>query len=207
MLTYFILLSFINGVVLTTQSARIAEDINTGDLSRFLLSPISYTKYYMARDFADKMINTFFSLVEITLLILLLKPPLLIQKEIIWWSIFPFSLIFAVIIYFEISVLLSYIAFWSKETWAPRFIFYIVLAFLAGQYFPLDITPKIIYKILMFSPFSYLVYFPIKVYLGNLKIELVIQGFLVMIFWIIVLHLINRFVWKKGLKIYTSEGG
>src|SRR3990167_371349 len=56
MLTYIILLAFLTGVVLSTQTFRIAEEINSGNLSNFLIRPINYFVYNLFRDLADKII-------------------------------------------------------------------------------------------------------------------------------------------------------
>lgn len=206
MLTYILLITFISSIVLSTQTFRVAEEINFGRLSDFLIRPISYFGYVFARDVADKLINTIFSFFEIGLLILLLRPPLMVQKEPLWLVLFLFATIIAAVLYFEIGMLLSFIGFWSRETWAPRFVFYILVAFLAGTYFPLDIFPPPIYNILQLLPFTYLVFFPLKIYLGSLNTIFLIKGFIVMSLWIIILWWLVKFLWQKGLKLYTAEG-
>lgn len=206
MLTYVILLTFINGIVLSTQTPRVAEEISLGRLSNFLIRPMNYFGYVLARDVSDKAINTFFSLIEIPLFIVILRPPVLIQTNPGWLLLFFLSTFLAALLYFEISLILSCIGFWSREVWAPRFVFFILVAFLSGTYFPLDIFPKPIYSILEFLPFSYLVFFPLKLYLGTASISFLIKGFTFILFWIVSLRFILAFLWRTGLKQYTSEG-
>ena len=206
MLTYIVLLTFINGIVLATQTQRIAEEINQGTLSNFLIRPMDYFAFNLFRDLADKSINTFFAVIEIVLIILLLKPGFIVQSDPIFLILFIFSLFLSVILYFIISILISFIGFWSREYWAPRFIFFIIIAFMAGTYFPLDIVPQPVYSLIEFLPFTYLVFFPLKIYLGNILLSQILKGFLITLFWIFFLYLFARLVWKKGLKIYTAEG-
>jgi ABC-2 type transport system permease protein len=207
MLTYMLLISFIDGIVLSTQTFRIAEDINFGNLSSFLIRPVSYFGYVLAKDVTDKLINTAFSFFEIVLLIIILHPPFIIQTNPILLLMSISSAIIAAFVYFEINLLISFIGFWSKETWAPRFIFFILVTFLAGLYFPLDILPTPIFDFLRFLPFTYLVFFPLKLYLGQFTSGFIIQGFLINIFWLFILWLGVKTLWKKGLKVYTAEGG
>lgn len=207
MLTYIVFISFVDGIVLSTQTFRIAEDINFGGLSNYLLKPINYFGYVFAKDIADKLINTVFSVFEILMLILILRPPILIQTNPVLLLMLISAVIIASLIYFEINILLSFIGFWSKETWAPRFIFSILISFLAGIYFPLDILPSPLYQFLRLLPFTYLVFFPLKLYLGQISSQFILQGFSVNLFWVLVLWLSVRSVWKKGLKVYTAEGG
>lgn len=206
MLTYIILLTLMNGVVLSTRVFRVAEEINLGKLSNILIRPVNYFGYTFARDISDKGINIFFSVIEIMLLVLLLHPPLIVQTQIFFLSLFIFFLIMAAILYFEIGMILSCIGFWSRETWGPQFIFFILVAFLAGTYFPLDILPYPVYNLLQLLPFTYLVYFPLKIYLGTISYQYILRGFLILTFWIFTLWRVLNLLWRKGLKLYTSEG-
>ncbi len=206
MLTYILLITFLNGIVLSSQTFRVAEEINSGTLSNFLIKPVSYLGYVFSRDLADKIINTFFSIFEIALLIFFLQPPVFLQTSFFWWGLFIIACILAAILFFEIGMMLSLIGFWSKETWAPRFIFFILVTFLAGTYFPLDILPKAIYQFLQLIPFTYLIFFPLKIYLGHIEPLFLLNGFIIMASWIILLAIILKFSWKRGLKVYTAEG-
>lgn len=206
MLTYIFLLTFVSGVVLSTRVFRVAEEINLGRLSNLLVRPINYFGYVFAQDISDKSINTCCSILEMALLVAILHPPLVLQGQIFFLSLFIFSIILAAFLYFEIGLILSFIGFWSRETWAPQFIFFILVAFLAGTYFPLDIVPAPIYQILQLLPFTYLVFFPLKIYLGTADGGFLIKGFFVLGFWLLALWLTLKFLWQKGLKVYTAEG-
>ena len=206
MLTYIILLTFLSGVVLSTQTSRVAEEINSGNLSNYLIRPLNYLSFNLFRDLADKLINTFFAIIEMALILLIFRPHFILQTNPLNLFFFILSLIMAVILYFFISLLLSFIGFWSREVWAPRFIFFILVAFLAGTYFPLDIVPRPIYALFELLPFTYLIFFPLKIYLGNINGFFLIKGFAVSFFWLIILYQLVKIVGQKGLKAYTAEG-
>lgn len=206
MLTYMILISFLTSTVLSTQTFRVASEIYDGSLSKFLLQPINFFGFNFARDLADKIINTFFSAVEIFFLLLFLRPPFFLQTDFWWLALFLLTVVLAAFLYFFISLILSFIGFWSKETWAPRFIFFILVTFLAGTYFPLDILPPAFYKFLQFLPFTYLVYFPLKIYLGQLNPAELLFGLWTTFFWIILMILFAQFLYRRGLKSFTAEG-
>lgn len=206
MFTYILLITFLQGIVLSTQTHKVANEINTGDLSNLLIKPINYFGFNFARDLTDKFINTVFSFLEMLILIMILKPPVFLQTSPYWLGFFILLVVLAAILYFEINMLLSFIGFWSKETWAPRFIFYILVVFLAGTYFPLDIMPPPIYSFLLLLPFTYVVFFPLKVYLGSVSAVVLYKGLIIISIWIVVLGMLMNYLWKKGLKFYTAEG-
>lgn len=206
MLTYVLLTLFINGIVFSTQTFKIAEEINFGTLSNFLIKPVSYFLYNLARDLADKFLNIFFSVIEFIILIYLIRPEIFIQTDPFIIAIFCLSVISASVLYFEIGVLLSFIGFWSNETWAPRFLFFILVSFLSGMYFPLDIMPRLIFEILSYLPFTYLVYFPLKIFLGHLSNHHMFEGLIISFIWMLIFYLLLKILWNKGLKTYTAEG-
>jgi len=206
MFTYIVLLTFLQGIVFSTQTFRVAEEINNGTLSNYLLRPVNFIAYNLFRDISDKLINTFFSIIEIALILFILRPDFFWQTDPGRLILFMAAIIVSTILYFFINLTLSFIGFWSREVWAPRFIFFIIVTFLAGTYFPLDIFPVAIYKILELLPFTYLIFFPLKIYLGHLAFPNILIGFFISFFWLIALYYLTKIVWHKGLRAYTAEG-
>ena len=97
------------------------------------------------------------------------------------------------------------VAFWTAEVWAPRFIYFILVFVLAGNYFPLDIMPKGLYDFLLWTPFPYFIFLPAKIYLHG------VDGntwniFLIGIAWIFLTYFIARTLWKKGMKEFSFYG-
>lgn len=205
-LTYIIGAYFVGAIVFSSRTPEIGDNINSGDLSIFLLRPINYFFYWFAKDAGDKAMNIFFSIFELILFFIVIHPPLFIQTNIFTLFLSIIAIIFSTLILFWINVLLGLIGFWSQETWAPRFIFYTLVPFLSGVFFPLDIVPGVIFSIIKLLPFTYLLYFPVKIYLGQLVIVEIILGFGVSLVWVIILQGFAQFVWKKGLRSYVAYG-
>lgn len=206
MLTYILGTSLVSSVILASRSIAVGEEINEGNLSNFLIRPINYFLYWFAKDLGDKAMNIIFSLVELTILFLILRPPFFVQTDPIYIFFCFISIILGVVLFFFFNFLLGLIGFWSPEVWAPRFIFIILLSFFAGSLFPLDILPTPIFNIFQYLPFPYLLYFPLKIYLGQLALNKIFFGLLISIIWTFLIYGIVRFVWQKGLKLYAAEG-
>lgn len=206
MLTYVLGTALVSTIVWSSKTAQIGDDINEGNLSNFLLRPIGYMRYWFAKDVGDKIMNILFSIAELLVIVFLLKPPLFFQTNIFIILLTIIALVLGVFLYFYINIILGFIAFWNPETWAPRFIFFTVITFLAGGLFPLDILPKNIYIICQLLPFQYMLYFPIKLYLGELSFIAILQGVCITVVWVLLLYKFTEFLWHKGLKTYTSHG-
>lgn len=206
MLTYILGTSLVGALVFATRTLEVGDNINNGDLSNFLIKPINYLIYFFFKDLGDKAMNVGFSIIELTVIFVLLKPPFFLQTSPYYLVVFFIAIVISLTMYFLLSFLIGLIGFWSPETWGPRFIFFTLLTFLSGDLFPLDIMPQPLFSIAKILPFTYMLYFPIKIYLGNIDNQQILEGFLISIIWLIVIYMFTMFVWKKGLKLYTALG-
>lgn len=206
MLTYILLTSIISAIVESTRTSDIAADINEGNLSNYLIKPINYFMYWFSRDLGDKLMNILFMCIELSIFFVVFQPPFIIQTNPFTIFSFLIAIFLAIIAHFFISFSLSLIGFFNPETWAPRFIFFVALTFFTGQIFPLDILPTAIYSIVKLLPFTYLVYFPAKVYLGALEPIQVYEGLAIISIWTIMLYFLMKYFWQKGIKLYTAYG-
>lgn len=205
-LTYILGTSVLRAVIFSTRTSEVGSDINEGNLLNLLLRPINYFKYWFSRDLADKLFNIGFSIVELTLLFLILRPPIFWQSNPVFLILFFLAVGLGAFLNFFISFLLSLLAFWTPDVWGVRFLFGIFLEFFAGSLFPLDILPKPIFTLLQFLPFSYLLYFPLKIYLGTASFGQILTGFVVEILWLVIIFQALQIVWQKGLRVYGAWG-
>lgn len=206
MLTYILGTSLMTSIVIATRTQEIGDQINNGTLSNFLIRPVSYMKYWFARDLGDKAMNLVFSIFEVSLVIFIFHPNLFIQTNPFFILLTLLACLVAMVMYFFFNYLLGLFGFWSNEVWGPRFIFWIIINFFAGSLFPLDILPKPIFVAISYLPFPYLLYFPLKIYLGQLPLPQIVQGLFVSLIWTFGLLFVCKFVWNKGLKLYGAEG-
>lgn len=206
MLTYILGTSIIGSLVISNRSYEVGDEINNGNLSNFLLRPMNYFLYQFSRDIGDKAMNIVFSIIELTILFLILKPPIFVQQNAGLIILALAICVLSLITYFLINFILGSVGFWSPDVWAPRFIFYTVLTFFSGSLFPLDILPKQIFDVISLTPFPYLLFFPLKIYLGQISAFEIIRGVIISGVWIVLLWFTLKFVWGKGLRLYTAYG-
>ena len=198
----------VRALVLSARAMDVGSDVANGDLSNYLTKPINYFKYWFTRDISSKFLNLIFAVGEFCLLFVILKPPFFFQTNLVTLLVFAFSLILAILIYFLILFLLSSIPFWIPEIgWGSHFLVTVVMVeSLSGALFPINILPMALQSIILATPFPYLIYFPIEVYLGNITGMGLLGGILVSAAWVGVLWVILNVVWKKGLRVYQSIG-
>lgn len=207
-LTYVFGILIIRAIVFSARIVDVAEEIASGDVSNLLLKPVNYFKYWLTRDLSSKALNLVFAIVETGILFILLKPPFFWQTNLLNLAGFVVAILLAVIIFFCLLFLANMIAFWAPEMgWSIQFLFILIIGeFLSGSVFPLDVLPGAIQQVLYLLPFPYLVFFPLQVYLGKFSGLLMVKGLVIGGIWVLVLILILRFVWSKGIRRFAAEG-
>lgn len=207
-LTYIFALMIVRAIVLSARAVDVSSDVAEGNLSNYLVKPLSYFKYWFTRDIASKALNLGFAAVEFTALFLILKPTFYFQSDPYVLLAFLISIGIATLIYFCILFLVSAVPFWAPELgWSAQFLVTIVIIeFLSGSFFPIDILPAALQKVVMALPFPYMIFFPVQVYLGKITGAAQIQGFLISAVWLGVLWVSMKYVWSKGLKVYQAIG-
>jgi ABC-2 type transport system permease protein len=207
-LTYVFGIMIVRALVFSARAMDVSFDIARGDLSNYLLKPISYFKYWFTRDVSSKALNLIFAAVEFAVLFVILDPPFFFQGNSVALLAFSASIVLAILIYFFILFLISSIPFWAPEIgWGSHFLVTVVIieAF-SGALFPINILPHGLQSLLMATPFPYLIYFPVEVYLGNINGMGLIGGLMIAAAWAGVLWFFLNFIWRKGLKVYQAIG-
>lgn len=207
-MTYIFAMMIVRAFVLSARAVDVASDVAEGNLSNYLVKPLNYFKYWFTRDLSSKALNLMFAAVEFTVLFLIFRPEFYFQTDTFVILAFLISIAVAVLIYFCLLFMVSCVPFWAPELgWGVQFtVNIVILEFLSGSLFPIDILPVTLQRIVMATPFPYMIFFPIQVYLGKITGAAQIQGFVVSFVWLVVLWFVMKYIWNKGLRVYQSLG-
>jgi len=207
-LTYVFGILVLRAIVLSARVVDMAGEIANGEITNYLVKPISYFKYWASRDAASKLLNLSFATVEVIVLYFIFRPQIFIQTDFLILVSTALSVGFAVVLFFCLLFLVNLVTFWMPENgWAAQFLFIaIITEFASGGVFPLDIFPAAFQKALYCLPFPYLLFFPLQVYLGKIGGLTLVGGLGMAGVWILILILAVKVVWLKGIKNYSAEG-
>jgi len=201
MITYHIW-SFIVSLIAQGHTAlNLSMDIRMGRISSYLIYPFNFWEFHTASFIGFQLLQ--FVVASISLLIFSL---LGILPEFTWTNlVLGMTCSFYVsLFWYTLQYLTGIIAFWLEETWILRVILQIVTVFLSGAVIPLELFPAWAVKILEYTPFPYLTYYPIKIFSGA-PVDLT-NFFTIVTGWMIILILANSFIWKRGMRLYTAAG-
>lgn len=206
LMTYVFGANILRSIIFGAQSRETAQEINDGAFSIFLVKPVSHFAYVFFRELAERSVNFATAIIEVFIFAAILKIQFIWQTD---WRIllmFIISSVFALFLYFVLSYLVSLIAFWSREAMGPRFLFEWILEFASGAYFPLDILNRAVFIGLACLPFMYLMYLPLGIYLGKFALWQMAAEIAAQFLWIIIIGILARAAWSRGLKKFTGEG-
>lgn len=203
-MTYLFGTTILRSLVMGSRTVDLGWMINSGYLTIPLMRPISTFGLFFVRDLADKLFNLGFMFIELPLINFVFRPPIFLQTNPLFLLYAACSTLLAILIYFYINVIFGSLAFWSRDVWAPRFLLMVIMEFATGAMFPLDMLPSVWQNALHFTPFPYLLYAPLKIYLGT--DPMLSTHLLVSVGWAILLGLLARLIWRKGIKSYEAEG-
>lgn len=205
-ITYLIGVGVITGLLYSWVEREIERDIQSGNLSNILLKPVSYflTRGMMA--IAGKPLSLVIRLTAYTLIALFFKDKFVLNGNIFSLILFFFSIFLAYLIHNLIEFALGCLAFWTTRTSGASGILRTIMAIFSGGFAPLTFFPPLFQTVANLLPFAYTRYFPMLIYLGKLDTMGIIKGLGVQIFWIIILLVLVKKVWQKGLRRYEGVG-
>lgn len=184
----------------------IQKDIHLGRLSNFIIKPISYIRYVMANAIGRNL----FAFMVITAMsfiwILIFGKSLTFTDNILVIPMLLAYFILAYLIKFYLSVLTGYVGFWTTEVTGVSYTVNVVIKFLSGAYFPIDLLGRQVAATFYFFPFIYTFFIPAQIFIGRIDIAQSLKGIAIMLVWLIIIHTIVKIVWIKGLKKYESVG-
>lgn len=206
LITYVFLANILRSIVFGGQSREIAQAINRGNLSAFLIKPINFFAYNFAKEAGERTVLFISSLLEVFIFAILLKADLIWQNRLEPLLLFLLACFLAMILYSLLGFSISLTAFWSREAMGPRFLFEWLLEFASGSFFPLNILGDAAFAVLSALPFMYLIYFPLEIYLGRLSGAQAAAGIAAQIALIAFFGFAAAKIWKNGLKKFSGEG-
>ena len=179
------------------------REVLEGKLSLRLLQPLDPVWHHVARHLAEKM-------TRIPLIALFCGLFFLLYPEAAWipslrnLCLSLVAIAFAFILRFAIQYTFAMLAFWTERASAVQQFWFLFYVFLSGTIAPLEVFPDTVRQIVEWTPFPYLMHFPATLLMG-LPVNF-FRSILIMFGWTTIFIVLNRWLWRKGLKQYSGMG-
>lgn len=208
MISYYLVMTMVDTLTAVNEDDwQIAADIKDGNISQFILKPINYLTYRLCLFFSGRLIYTAISIVPVGLFVLAWHDYMVAPPDWQTFGFFSISVILTALLQFFISFTMALLAFWLLEVSTVIFILFAFEYIAGGHLFPLNILPPLLSQILNFTPFPYQLFFPVSIYLGQVKGVALAQGLLIQAAWVIFFYGLACLVWNRGIRKYSAVGG
>ena len=207
MVTYILGGGLINTFILTTaENPETSQSIQDGTLSNLLVTPINPYGVWLVRDLGTKLFLFMVGLAGYVVVLFLFRDLMVFRLGAGHLIFFLLSLALAALLQFLIFEALSLLAFWIENTYGIRFTLRVIMEVVGGAIIPLSFFPQILQDIFLLLPFPFLIYLPMRIYLGKIPLGEIPFELLKEMAWIAALGLVNLVLWRRGLRQYVSMG-
>jgi len=209
MISYYIVTMIVSSMTSTENIEwSVISDIKDGALQRHLIQPLNYQIFKLAYVLSKKVVVLVCILINMIPLLLLFRGYMEIQLYPVNFLLFFLSLLLSLVIFFHIQVSIAMLSFWFTQFSSIFHFLPFIYAVLSGVAFPLNILPGWISNALSFTPFYYVVFFPVQILTdGNITSDIIVKGFCIQSVWALLCVLLCKFVWVKGIQRFSATGG
>jgi ABC-2 type transport system permease protein len=201
---YYIAYMVVNHLTFTWFMFEFEYRVRSGAFSPLLLQPLHPIHRDIASNIAYKLLTMVLVLPVTALLIWVFAPRATLHP----WALLAFipALVLAFLLRFFVEWALALAAFWTTRVEAINQIFFAVMLFLAGRMAPLELMPAWVQTLAYWSPFPWMVAFPVDLLLGKLTREQTIEGLIAQAIWSLLALALLSVVWKRGVRAYSAVG-
>jgi len=201
MITYHIWSFVVAQIAQGHTALNLSIDIRMGRISSYLIYPFNFWEFHTASFIGFQILQLGITSLSIGAFVLLGIMPDFTTASLLNGIA---ACMYVSLFWYALQYFTGMLAFWLEETWILRVILQIVTVFLSGAIIPLELFPDFFREVLIYTPFPYLTYYPIKIFMGAPVDMLNFYG--VITIWIAVFGVINSILWKRGIRLYTAAG-
>ena len=180
--------------------------VDSGGLNKYLIYPTSFNLNKLFTHLA----HSFFYFSQILFFIFLFTfynrafvfEIISMQKIIMFFL----AITIASITYFYMNAICEYTAFWAENIWSLGVMLQMCSRFLGGGLIPLAFFPETFQIFIQYTPFPYLVNFPIQILISDIPLDIFFQKLSFSFLWVLVFSFLSNIVWEKGRYQYSGAG-
>jgi ABC-2 type transport system permease protein len=202
---YYLVLILTNQLTYATTNWTVGDNIRMGQISRWLLQPMSPLYHALSSEIAGKVVFMLFSIPITTLLALIIRPQFNLSFPRV--LLFIPGILLAWLLRFFWGYWLALLAFWATRADALLALQDSLVFLLGGHLAPVALLPGWMQGLARILPFRYMSAFPVEVLTGQLSGKEIGVGFGIQILWTVTAYFLYRLVWTRGVRHYEAVGG
>lgn len=205
MVSYSVIAAMVNGLLRSRIAEELADRFRTGMIAIDFIRPISLKWYYFFGQLGENLYHVLFEGIFIAAVSFFLwKLPVPGPGTVL---IFFISLSFGILIMFSIQYTIGLLVFWMKDGTYTRMTADALFLLFSGIDIPLWFYPDWLKSFCEFLPFSYVAYKPVAIWLGMQEADQWQKILLIQFFWVLILFMAERLIWKRIQSGIEIQGG
>lgn len=185
----------------------VADEIKSGKLSTILVKPVNYLTYRLLCKTGDVIVHFVTATLAFAILFLVAIGDYSLLPGGSGVAAVLCTALGGMLINTLIGFAFALTAFWMDHVDVMFVSKRLVISFVSGVWIPISFFPEALRNALDFLPFNWLQYFSVRIFLGKVSGQEILNGLAVQAFWIVALFLLSGLMWRRGMKRYTSTGG
>lgn len=204
----YIMFSFLTALMTSVDiSFDISREVKDGTIAINLIRPISYEMRMLFQALGGVLYNfivIFVAAFAVVNVLLFNATGTVYLTQILLYAV---SLLLGLLINFYFSYTFGLLSFKVTNMWGVSQIMGALSQLLSGALIPLVFFPETVQRIIQLLPFSSIIYTPVMIYLGKISGAEAISLIVLQVFWLAVMVLLSKLVWKAVVKSLTILGG
>jgi len=204
LITYYLVTMTLSQFVICHLMWDLAWDIKDGYFSAQLLRPLDYFRTSLARNLSWRVAKLAMFLPILPVVTLAYGGLSGVSLHFSW--AFIASALLAHMLSFLAAYALTMVSLWTTEFMSIFRLYYVPEMFLSGRVIPLSAMPPWAQTLGSFTHFPYMVSFPTKILLGELKTHEIWSGLGMQVGWCAVFAVLGPVLFSRGLRQYSGPG-
>jgi ABC-2 type transport system permease protein len=206
MKVYLFITFLTNSLISWYSETKISRKILSGDVAMDLLKPIDFQKARVAETMGSTLLEGGIAVLLISMM-LIFTQGFIMPSSLLSGILFSISLIASLLIKFGIVYIASLICFWTSNGMGIAWTRAAVTNFFSGALVPLTFFPEWLEALCYMLPFQGIVYIPASIYLGKMNGYEMLQMIGLQVFWVLLLWMLGKLMWKWSVRQVTIHGG
>ncbi len=206
LISYYLLMLLCGNVLIShTETDVSVLDIQKGELSNYLLKPISYLVMKFYGEINWRILSGFWA-VLLLVVVWLSGFPIHITQSLGLMLLFLVSACLGFLISFLLTMLLGLSAIWVTSTKGLFELYEVVLLLFTGSMIPLSHFPEQFKTMAYLTPFASILPIPVEFLQGIPHGPTILWRLVLQLLWLTILYLGYRVIWKVGARAYSGVG-
>lgn len=188
-------------------ASTIENRMRTGVIEYNFIRPLSPRMIFVGEGLGESMYALLRTAIPVVVLGVILIPQLSFSITPVYLLLFLTSLLLGYAVSTVFELLKGMFAFWFVNVYILNWFMDLFYVLLSGSYVPLWFYPNWLRAIAAVLPFQAAYYLPVEIFLGIRDIPGCFAALSVQFFWIIVLWVLQEFLWRKSVYKLTVLGG